>query len=45
MISGENPSPVAILTGHEQTVICVEVSASLGLVVSGSQGKGSCVCF
>ena len=36
--SGDNPSPLAILTGHEQPVVCVDVSASLGLVVSGSQG-------
>ena len=35
---GDNPSPLAILTGHEQTVVCVDVNASLGLVVSGSQG-------
>lgn len=35
---GDNPSPLAILTGHEQPVVCVDVSASLGLVVSGSQG-------
>lgn len=37
-LSGDNPSPLAILTGHEQPVVCVDVSASLGLVVSGSQG-------
>ena len=36
--TGDNPSPLAILTGHEQPVVCVDVNASLGLVVSGSQG-------
>lgn len=35
---GDHPSPLAILTGHEQPVVCVDVSASLGIVVSGSQG-------
>ncbi|KAJ7388029.1 hypothetical protein OS493_040288, partial [Desmophyllum pertusum] len=39
---GDNPSPLAILTGHEQPVVCVDVSASLGLVVSGSQ-EGPCL--
>ena len=38
LLSGDNPSPLAILTGHEQPVVCVDVSASMGLVVSGSQG-------
>jgi len=38
VLSGDNPSPLAILTGHEQPVVCVDVSASMGLVVSGSQG-------
>nr|XP_058950691.1 neurobeachin-like [Pocillopora verrucosa] len=39
---GDNPSPLAILTGHEQPVVCVDVNASLGLVVSGSQ-EGPCL--
>ena len=38
VLLGDNPSPMAILTGHEQPVVCVDVSASMGLVVSGSQG-------
>lgn len=33
-----SPSPLAILTGHEQPITCVDVNSSLGLVVSGSQG-------
>ncbi|XP_068720916.1 lipopolysaccharide-responsive and beige-like anchor protein [Montipora capricornis] len=39
---GDNPSPLAILTGHEQPVVCLDVNASLGLVVSGSQ-EGACL--
>lgn len=31
-------NPRAILTGHEHPVICLAVSGSHGLVVSGSQG-------
>ncbi|XP_028409384.1 neurobeachin-like [Dendronephthya gigantea] len=34
---GDSASPRAILTGHETAVLCVAVSSSLGLVVSGSQ--------
>jgi WD40 repeat protein len=33
---GETPTPRAILTGHENTITCVSISAELGLVVSGS---------
>jgi len=33
---GETPTPRAILTGHENTISCVSISAELGLVVSGS---------
>jgi len=32
----EVPTPRAILTGHENTISCVSISAELGLVVSGS---------
>lgn len=39
---GDSPSPLAILTGHEQPLVCLDVSASLGLVVSGSQ-EGPCL--
>ncbi|EDO41753.1 predicted protein, partial [Nematostella vectensis] len=35
-------SPLAILTGHEQPITCVDVNAALGLVVSGSQ-EGPCL--
>jgi len=33
---GEAPAPRATLTGHEQPVTAVVISAELGLVVSGS---------
>lgn len=36
---GEVPTPRATLTGHEQPVSCVVISAELGLVVSGSTCK------
>ena len=36
---GESPTPRATLTGHEQPVTAVMISAELGLVVSGSLGK------
>uniref|UniRef100_A0A8C4I2A1 Neurobeachin b n=1 Tax=Dicentrarchus labrax TaxID=13489 RepID=A0A8C4I2A1_DICLA len=36
-IIGDNPNntPRAVLTGHEQEVVCVSVCAELGLVISG----------
>lgn len=36
---GEVPTPRATLTGHEQAVTAVVISAELGLVVSGSISK------
>lgn len=39
---GEVPTPRATLTGHEQPVSSVVISAELGLVVSGSHSK---FCF
>lgn len=36
---GEVPTPRATLTGHEQSVSSVVISAELGLVVSGSYSK------
>lgn len=36
---GEVPTPRATLTGHEQPVSSVVISAELGLVVSGSHSK------
>lgn len=39
VIAGDTVSASAILTGHETTVLCSSVSSSLGLVVSGAQGK------
>ena len=41
-------APEAILTGHEDSVVCVDVSASLGLVVSGAKrepAQKSCMCI
>ncbi|CAF3766606.1 unnamed protein product [Rotaria sordida] len=32
-----NPSPAAILTGHDTEIICLYVSAELGIVLSGSE--------
>jgi len=35
---GDHPTPRATLTGHEQPVTSVSISAELGLVVSASSG-------
>ena len=32
-----NPSPAAILTGHDTEITCVWISAELGIVLSGSE--------
>ena len=32
-----NPSPTAILTGHESEITCLWISAELGIVLSGSE--------
>jgi len=32
-----NPSPAAILTGHDTEVTCLWISAELGIVLSGSE--------
>lgn len=37
--SGETPTPRATLTGHDQPISSVVISAELGLVVSGSISK------
>lgn len=37
--SADCPTPRAALTGHESAITAVAVSAEMGLVVSGSQGK------
>ena len=34
------PTPRAVLTGHDQPLNCVVISAELGLVISGSTGEG-----
>uniref|UniRef100_A0A8C8A375 Neurobeachin b n=1 Tax=Oryzias sinensis TaxID=183150 RepID=A0A8C8A375_9TELE len=34
-IIGDYPAPRAVLTGHDQEVVCVSVCAELGLVISG----------
>ena len=37
------PTPRAVLTGHDQPLNCVVISAELGLVISGSTGEeGGC---
>jgi len=36
---GDHPTPRATLTGHEQPVTSVAISAELGLVVSASSGS------
>lgn len=41
---GDVPTPRATLTGHEQAVTSVVISAELGLVVSGSTSKFHRVC-
>ena len=41
----ESPTPKAILTGHQSEVLCVVVSAELGIVVSGSSGKDTSSCI
>uniref|UniRef100_A0A8C4NWI3 Neurobeachin n=1 Tax=Dicentrarchus labrax TaxID=13489 RepID=A0A8C4NWI3_DICLA len=41
-IIGDYPAPRAVLTGHEQEVVCVSVCAELGLVISGAK-EGPCL--
>uniref|UniRef100_A0A3B5RFA3 Neurobeachin n=1 Tax=Xiphophorus maculatus TaxID=8083 RepID=A0A3B5RFA3_XIPMA len=43
-IIGDNPNhaPRAVLTGHDQEVVCVSVCAELGLVISGAK-EGPCL--
>ena len=36
-VLGSSVAPEAILTGHEESVVCVDISASLALVVSGAK--------
>ncbi|XP_038150368.1 neurobeachin [Cyprinodon tularosa] len=40
--NGDYPAPRAVLTGHEQEVVCVSVCAELGLVISGAK-EGPCL--
>ncbi|XP_053728341.1 neurobeachin isoform X6 [Synchiropus splendidus] len=40
--NSEYPAPRAILTGHDQEVVCVAVCAELGLVISGAK-EGPCL--
>lgn len=35
------PAPRAVLTGHDQEVVCVSVCAELGLVISGAKGQST----
>ncbi|XP_027854971.1 neurobeachin isoform X4 [Xiphophorus couchianus] len=39
---GDYPAPRAVLTGHDQEVVCVSVCAELGLVISGAK-EGPCL--
>lgn len=41
----DSVTPVAVLTGHEQSVVCVAVSFNLGLVISGAKCKHLCPCI
>ncbi|XP_037325209.2 neurobeachin isoform X1 [Pungitius pungitius] len=40
--NSEYPAPRAVLTGHDQEVVCVSVCAELGLVISGAK-EGPCL--
>ncbi|XP_047451139.1 neurobeachin isoform X2 [Mugil cephalus] len=40
--NSDYPAPRAILTGHDQEVVCVSVCAELGLVISGAK-EGPCL--
>ncbi|XP_054598626.1 neurobeachin isoform X4 [Nothobranchius furzeri] len=40
--TGDYPAPRAVLTGHDQEVVCVSVCAELGLVISGAK-EGPCL--
>lgn len=42
-LSGDYPAPRAVLTGHDQEVVCVSVCAELGLVISGAKGQWTSV--
>lgn len=41
---GDYPAPRAVLTGHDQEVVCVSVCAELGLVISGAKGQCTFPC-
>eukprot|EP00064_Thunnus_orientalis_P000009 superscaffoldBa00000001_g9 len=40
--NSDYPAPRAVLTGHDQEVVCVSVCAELGLVISGTK-EGPCL--
>ncbi|KAL2096592.1 hypothetical protein ACEWY4_008740 [Coilia grayii] len=40
--NSDYPAPRAVLTGHDQEVVCVSVCAELGLVISGAR-EGPCL--
>lgn len=42
---GDYPAPRAVLTGHDQEVVCVSVCAELGLVISGAKGQCASLFF
>ena len=35
----DSPTPIAVLTGHEQSIACVSVNCNLGLTISGAKCK------
>ena len=42
---GVGSTPIAICTGHELPITCVDVNTSIGIIASGSVGKNFCsVC-
>ena len=42
--SSSSPAPVALLTGHEQAVITVSISVSVGTVVSATKSEVQSLC-
>ena len=38
-LAANGTAPLAICTGHEFPIVCVDVNTSLGIVASGSLGR------
>ncbi len=45
VLAGEAPLPQATLVGHQEPLQCIGVSAELGLVFSGSEGRSALANF